>query len=486
MLHRPASVRSTSSLSGISTDSLDASYDPARLQSLVESFSRDENAHIDRGGTDALVVRTLRELACEAEGPAVSFTKTTRGSQLLSLISVVVRNVSLNDKVGALRALQLLRCNDSALQRLARAGTVPVLLRALSCEHDEEMRENAARALVALASSHEGCQVMVRGGAVAALSAACARAAREGGGVRDEAQYAADALERISGRNDAYDHRALFPISSEPSELDLVAESTAKSLVEVLCSEMTVVHVDASEALSQMASSGPTGRRAVARCATVLPLVTTALGGARQRIASMECLRCVAGIPSTTSESEDLVVRLSRDREELTMKEKVIAASGTASSLGGINFFHDMIDVLGSVLELRHSLEPAAADAALALWALAWQPSNRAHMVEPSYRIIERLTALAREGCSTSRDDVLSVLAVLALDDDGRDAIRAQVEGARLLDYLANTAEGGAHSPRGYAGSAGLSFDELIDRSRQRERSSTRLSIAVSRMGVDG
>ena len=394
-----------------------------------------------------------------------------------------MRNVGLHDKVGALRALQLLKANDEALRRLARAGSVPVLLRALG---GEGTGGDAARALAALASSSEVCQTLVRGGAVETLAAACARAAAGSEAIaREDARWAADALERVSGRSDVYDSRALFPISSNPSETDLVAESSVKSLVEVLQSEMTVVHVDACEALRAMAASGPTGRRAVARCGTVLPLVTAALGGARQRNASMSALRFLAGVANradmaSAGDADAIVTRASRDREELTMEEKVCVDFGTASSLGGVNFFHEMIDVLGAVLELRHSLEPAAADAALALWALAWQPSNRAHMVSTTHRITERLAALAREGCATSRDDALGVLAVLALDDDGREAIQAQQDGARLLDYLAATAE--CQSPRGFAGSAGMSFDELIERGRSHERPSTRLSFAVSRM----
>ena len=71
-------------------------------------------------GADA--VRQLRNLCVDAEGPAAPFTKTPRGAMLVALISVVVRNVGLQDKVGALRALSLLKANDDALRRAARAG----------------------------------------------------------------------------------------------------------------------------------------------------------------------------------------------------------------------------------------------------------------------------------------------------------------------------------------------------------------------------
>jgi hypothetical protein len=95
-------------------------------------------------------------------------------------------------------------------------------------------------------------------------------------------------------------------------------------------------------------------------------------------------------------------------------------------------------------------------------------------------RVTSRLTRLASEGCSTSRDDALSVLSVLALDDDGRDAIREQQGGDKLLDFLAESSVQ-VHSPRGV--SHGMTFDELIDRRERRTSGdSSRLSYAVSRL----
>jgi len=331
----------------------------------------------------------------------------------------------------------------------------------------------------------DGCKLTVRG-----VHADAAASASEV--VSDEAIYAADALTRMSGRASVYDSRALFPISSEPSHADLVAESTVRSVVELLTSEMTVVHRDASETLATMASSGPCGRRAVARCGSVLPLVTSALGGDRQRDAALAALRTVARAPGdsppprvssmkTLKPSRDSSPSGSgQDREELTMAEKTRPpVVGTASRMGGVNFFHEMIDLLCKLLELRHSLEPAAADAALAEGALAWQPSNREHMVN---HVTSRLTRLASEGCSTSRDDALSVLSVLALDDDGREAIRKQHGGDKLLDYLAESSMQ-VNSPRGVSGSNGMTFDELIDRRERRNSGdSSRLSYAVSRL----
>ena len=502
--------RSASSLSESSTSAslaaLSEAYAPASLAPLVAIVLGVANAHprssaasSDDDDARARAIRRLRELAVDAEGPGAPFTKTPRGLQLLQLISVVVRNVGLNDKVGALKALQLLKANDEALRALSSAGAIPALLKALDDETlGDGTRANAARTLSAMASSVDVCKMMIRGGALERLGASASRNAaivdKADGRANDEARYAAEALTRMSGRSAIYDSRALFPISSEPTESDLVSESVVKSLVEVLTSEMRVAHVDAALALGRMASSGPEGRRAVARCGAVLPLVTAALGGERQRNASLATLHVIADAANSNvasmiiSEAEENP-GVSYDREELTMEEKKILErvnlAGTASSMGGLNFFHEMIDVLGALLRCRHSLEPAAADAALALWALAWQPSNRSHMVT---RVTEGLTLLAREGCVTARDDALSVLSVLALDDGGREAIYAQTDGGRLLDYLMmSTAEGispRAGSPRAAFG--GMGFNDVFERERSglgtRASSSTSLSFAVSRM----
>lgn len=506
----PFTGSSASSLSGDPFAApLGDEYDPIALAQLARDAdaaprptpsvddTRDDVSSQSTRRRDA--VRALRRLAVDAEGPGAPFTKTPRGMQLLRLISVVVRNVGLSDKVGALRALQLLKANDEALRRLAAAGSIPALLgvlRTVESVHAEDRatRVDAVRALSAMSSSADVCKMMIRGGALEIFGRVCADAAASASEtVSDEAIYAADALTRMSGRASVYDSRALFPISSEPSHADLVAESSVRSVVELLTSEMTVVHRDASETLGTMAASGPTGRRAVARCGSVLPLVTSALGGDRQRDAALAALRSVARAPDdapspprgalsskkTHKPSRDSSPSESgQDREELTMAEKTRPpVVGTASRLGGVNFFHEMIDLLCTLLELRHSLEPAAADAALALWALAWQPSNREHMVS---RVTSRLTRLASEGCSTSRDDALSVLSVLALDDDGRDAIRKQQGGDKLLDFLAESSVQ-VHSPRGV--SHGMTFDELIDRRERRTSGdSSRLSYAVSRL----
>ena len=50
--------------------------------------------------------------------------------------------------------------------------------------------------------------------------------------------------------------------------------------------------------------------------------------------------------------------------------------TGTAAKVG-VTFFAHLIEVLAGLTQLRGPLLRAAADASLALWALAWQPSNR-------------------------------------------------------------------------------------------------------------
>ena len=70
----------------------------------------------------------LRDLAVAAEGPGAPFTATRRGQQLLRLIHIVVQNVGLEDKVGALTALRLLKADDTLLQRLLKEGILPPLL----------------------------------------------------------------------------------------------------------------------------------------------------------------------------------------------------------------------------------------------------------------------------------------------------------------------------------------------------------------------
>ncbi|MEK9956610.1 MAG: hypothetical protein VW780_07565 [Actinomycetota bacterium] len=70
----------------------------------------------------------LRDLAVAAEGPGAPFTATRRGQQLLRLIHIVVQNVGLEDKVGALTALRLLKADDTLLQKLLKEGILPPLL----------------------------------------------------------------------------------------------------------------------------------------------------------------------------------------------------------------------------------------------------------------------------------------------------------------------------------------------------------------------
>jgi len=68
-------------------------------------------------------------------------------------------------------------------------------------------------------------------------------------------------------------------------------------------------------------------------------------------------------------------------------------------------------DVTNNIYQapLHGPLERAAADSALALWALAWQPSNRAIAIGV---VTEPLMVLYREGGEAAGDDAGAVLSV--------------------------------------------------------------------------
>ena len=73
-----------------------------------------------------------------------------------------------------------------------------------------------------------------------------------------------------------------------------------------------------------------------------------------------------------------------------------VGVTGTAAKVG-VTFFAHLIEVLAGLTQLRGPLLRAAADASLALWALAWQPSNRRSM--SGEEVIAPLVALyALEG----------------------------------------------------------------------------------------
>ena len=160
----------------------------------------------------------LRRLAVRAEGPGAPFTATPRGHQLLRLIHVVVQNVGLEDKVGALTALRLLKADDTLIQKLLKEGVLPPLLAvlrdfareeeggldddappesnesdALVASRTAETAAAAARCLQAFSSSADASATLLRGGAVEALSA---YVARRRGEVAKEARDDAGPAER--------------------------------------------------------------------------------------------------------------------------------------------------------------------------------------------------------------------------------------------------------------------------------------------------
>ena len=145
----------------------------------------------------------LRDLAVAAEGPGAPFTATARGQQLLRLIHIVVQNVGLEDKVGALTALRLLKADDTLLQRLLKEGILPPLLAIIARDAADadgdwddgsvvagagaahlrlvraETAAAAARAVEAVSSSGDSLTTLLRGGAVEALSDRLCRARGE-------------------------------------------------------------------------------------------------------------------------------------------------------------------------------------------------------------------------------------------------------------------------------------------------------------------
>ncbi len=78
----------------------------------------------------------------------------------------------------------------------------------------------------------------------------------------------------------------------------------------------------------------------------------------------------------------------------------------------------------------------SAADASLALWALAWQPSNRRHMRDGE--VVFPLIVLYREGSRLAADDAGAVLGVLArMDKDCASLINnVPIVGPSLLKHL--------------------------------------------------
>ena len=142
----------------------------------------------------------LRDLAVAAEGPGAPFTATARGQQLLRLIHIVVQNVGLEDKVGALTALRLLKADDTLLQRLLKEGILPPLLAIIARDAADADGDWDDGSVVAGAGAFRDCPrpkpppplprhrgllqlrglltTLLRGGAVEALSdrLCCARA----------------------------------------------------------------------------------------------------------------------------------------------------------------------------------------------------------------------------------------------------------------------------------------------------------------------
>ena len=518
----------------------------------------------------------LRDLAVAAEGPGAPFTATRRGQQLLRLIHIVVQNVGLEDKVGALTALRLLKADDTLLQKLLKEGILPPLLAIIARDAEDadgdwldadgenvsgvsrvsgkilraETAAAAARAVEAFSSSGDSLTTLLRGGAVEVLSDRLCRAKgeladaplnAESNNLRSAraatAAACAVALSRISGSNlvsaqdqDPFGNPLDFHLDDDamdgdgrvdetethnmrvPNERAAAAMSTARSLLCLLESDANVAHRAAAAGLAKLAASGRAGRIATARCGAVLPLMTAALAGnAAQRAAALAALDAVtrgerdgsatrdakrhrAGADADVAMSEILddeedVFSLPAGDLEMDDNGGVVSAAaasraareaeaaaveavnqktneklsrhetrsaiplGTAAKVGE-TFFGHLIEVLAGLTTLRGVLTRAAADASLALWALAWQPSNRRRM--SGRGVIDPLVALYKEGAPAAADDAGAVLGVLArVCDVSRENIEKSdpVHGRRLLRHLLDPHPGGSNpdSPGGSA-----------------------------------
>ena len=551
----------------------------------------------------------ISRLAVAAEGPGAPFTATHRGQQLLRLIHIVVQNVGLEDKVGALTALRLLKADDTLLQKLLKAGVLPSLLGIIRADATAaataatdadgdgaaaeaaraEATAAAARAVQAFSSSGDALTTLLRGGAVEVLSAyACRRGGEVADPIRSESKPAPPgdrsgtpdvaakhrasaakscvvAMARVSGSylTDLDEHAAFerdagqspdAPGSIE-SALDPAAAtsalSVARSLLALLESDLVVSHGEACVGLERLAVSGRAGRAAACQVGCVLPLMAAALAGnPKQRGVALEALEAltigtrdnspgertnertaaaareagdVVGGGRWTSSSDapmdvddddaaaaggvgDPREIAARAQAQITAthrttpagvkRERVQTAGYTglsATTLGvigtaakvGETFFGRLIAILGEILSLRGPLERAAADAALALWALAWQPSNRAAAVPV---VTAPLAKLYEEGRDAAADDAGATLSVLVRNDaDAREIIRASgPHGADLVAYLLESGgegnEGEGPSPRAQGGASNNFFKKRMAEVKPRSEGLT--PIGPSRLGA--
>ena len=369
-----------------------------------------------------------------------------------------------------------------------------------STDGDEKAAEAAAaaaRAVQAFASSGDVLTTLLRGGAVQVLSGYVCR--RGGEVARDfdhddadsteaskrrmnAAKSCAVAMARVSGSylTDLDEHAAFDNVGPFPgvSPLDPAAASgalsTARSLLALLESDLTVSHREACAGIERLASSGRAGRAAACQVGCVLPLMTAALAGnPKQRQSALEAMETLTlgtrdgslaksrtdggvGVNKRSADAvgcdDDADVPMDMDADmdadmggggvgdpreiaaraeaqitasHRTQKERVQTAGYTdlsATTLGvigtaakvGETFFGRLVAILGELLDLRGPLERAAADASLALWALAWQPSNRAAAVPV---VTAPLVRLYEEGRDAAADDAGAVLSVLVKTD---------------------------------------------------------------------
>lgn len=355
----------------------------------------------------------LRDLAVAAEGPGAPFTATHRGQQLLRLIHVVVQNVGLEDKVGALTALRLLKADDTLLQKLLKEGVLPQLLRILTRDAQQETWEirtsqdidtaetfaetalHAARAIEAFSSSGDTLTTLLRGGAVEVLSE---RLTRQKGELADDTAAEAAvtsfptdgntgytgaeiirncsrldrihklrrqtaaccgvALSRVSGSNlrgipesvaFGAEYELAVNLPPVPEAQTHAANSTARSLLCLLEGDAVVARKASAQGLARLAESGRAGRIASSKCGAVLPLMTAALAGN-------------AGQRQAALDALGAIVRGSKDGRVVVGVASFGNGNGVASDANGARDtstardLHDSVDMSYDTHENEHDL----------------------------------------------------------------------------------------------------------------------------------
>jgi len=383
---------------------------------------------------------------------------------------------------AAARAVEAFSSSGDSLTTLLRGGAVEALSDRL-CRARGELADAPPARVVSRENANDANGALGKARAAAAASCDVALARISGSNL-------ASAQDRDPFSRNPLDDPLLDgmdPDSETRRSRAAAATSTARSLLCLLESDAVVAHRAAAAGLAKLASSGRASRIATARCGAVLPLMTAALAGnAAQRAAALAALDAISsrslrergaegGGDAAMGDADDhepLIAgdlemddnggvqsaadasRAAKDAETAALEavnakanaraSSLIGVTGTAAKVG-VTFFAHLIEVLAGLTQLRGPFIRAAADASLALWALAWQPSNRRSM--SGEEVIAPLVALYARGGgeragaagAAAADDAGAVLGVLArLCERSRASIEHAdpTDGKRLVRHL--------------------------------------------------